>query len=123
MYAPGASDDLRARGLYEVHRSRSGVVYRWSMPQAFFHPPPGAHQLQLKVRSIASTPQTVTLLVGGRTVESVTLRDQSWVTLSPNLQPATDGPLWVEMRVDPSWRPPGTARPLGVQTRDLKWNP
>jgi hypothetical protein len=123
LYAPGASEDLRARGLYEVHRSRSGAVYRWSMPQAFFHAPSDARQFELKIRSIAPTPQTVTLLAGEREVDTLTLRDQSWVTVTRDLPPENGGSRWVQLRVDPSWRPPGTARPLGVQTRDLKWNP
>ena len=31
----------RTRGLYELHRSRSGLEYRWSMPHVFFHAPAG----------------------------------------------------------------------------------
>ena len=123
LYAPNAPADMRARGLYELHRSRSGAAYRWSMPRAFFHVPPNMRSFLLKVRSIAPTPQTVTLSVDDRVIETVSLKDQSWETLAPRLPASTDGPRWVEMRIDPPWRAPGSSRPLGVQTRDLQWAP
>ncbi len=119
LYSPNASADARTRGLYETHRSRSGVVYRWSMPQAFFDVPADAGWFEVSVRSIASTPQTVTLVDRDRVLDKVTLHDQSWVTLK---QPRPTGARWIEMRVDPPWRPRGTGRLLGVQTRDVKWS-
>jgi hypothetical protein len=123
LYAPNAPADMRARGLYELHRSRSGAVYRWSMPHAFFHAPQNMRSFQLKVRSIASMPQTVSLLVGDRVIDTAPLTDQSWTTLAARLPASTGGPLWVEMRVDPPWRAPTGGRMLGVQTRDVQWTP
>ncbi len=55
LYSPNASADARIRGLYETHRSRSGVVYRWSMPQAFLDVPADAGWFEVSVRSIAPT--------------------------------------------------------------------
>ena len=124
IYAPDASTDARARGLYETHRSRTGVAYRWSSARAFFHAPPDARGMQLQVRSIAPTPQTATLSIGGRELARVTLSDQSWVTLKTPLPKAADAEsAWVELRVDPTWRPRGETRDLGVQTRELSWTP
>lgn len=122
LYAPGGSDEARIRGLRETHRSRTGQVYRWSLPQAYFHPPPGARSFEITVRSIASTPQTVTVSVAGRVLEKVILSDQSWVTVKKPLPPAeTAADAWVDLRVDPPWRPGNSGRMLGVQTRDIKW--
>ena len=44
IYEPTAGEAARTRGLYEVHRSRSGLEYRWSMPDVFLHVP-AAHAL------------------------------------------------------------------------------
>lgn len=123
LYTPDASAEMRARGLYELHRSRSGTVYRWSMPQAFFHAPPNMRSFEVKVRSIAPMPQTVTLTAGDRVLETVALKDQSWTTLSSRLPGPDGGAQWIDMRVDPPWRAPGGGRVLGVQTRDLRWTP
>lgn len=124
IYSPEATEDARLRGLYDSQRSRSGVEYRWSMPQAFLQAPAGARGFEMKIRSIAPTPQTVTLAFADRELAKVTLTDQSWVTLKHPL-PATADPnlRWVQLRVDPSWRPRGERRTLGVQTRDLNWAP
>ena len=123
VYSPNAGPEARTRGLYETHRSRSGAVYRWSMPQAFFDVPPDARWFEVSVRSIAPTPQTVTLLSGDHVVDAVTLRDQSWVTLKKPLPPPQPaGARWIEMRVEPPWRPRGTRRMLGVQTREVRWS-
>lgn len=124
IYEPGANEESRTRGLYEVHRSRSGPDYRWSMPDVFFHLPPRAGTFELKVRSIAPDPQTVTVSVGDQVLGALTLTDQSWVTLSHALPlPPRPDAHWVHVNVTPSWRPRGTARRLGVQTRDVIFRP
>ena len=80
--------------------------------------------MQLQVRSIAPTPQTVTLSIADREVAKVTLSDQSWMTLrQPLPKDASGDATWVELRVDPTWRPRGETRQLGVQTRELIWTP
>jgi hypothetical protein len=124
IYSPEATDEARLRGLYDLQRSRSGVEYRWSMPQAFLHVPPDARAFEIKIRSIAPTPQTVTVAYGDREIDKRTLADQSWVTLRHALPAsATPDMRWVHLTVDPPWRPRGERRTLGVQTRDLKWEP
>jgi hypothetical protein len=124
IYPPEANADGRTRGLYEVQRSRSGVVYRWSSPHAFFHGLAEARRFEITIRSIAPAPQVVTVVAGGRVLDTTTLADQSWVTLKyAPPPPSSPGTNWIELHVDPPWRPRGEARLLGVQTRDAKWTP
>jgi hypothetical protein len=66
----------------------------------------------------------VTFAAAGRVPDTVTLRDQSWVTVKhPLPPPSTPATNWLELHVDPPWRPRGEARMLGVQTRDIKFGP
>jgi len=124
LYPPDAGDGNRMRGMHEVQRSRSGVQYRWSSPHGFFHAPPQARVFEIAIRSIAPTPQTVTFVAAGRVLNTITLSDQAWVTVKGALPaPATPATNWLEVHVDPPWRPRGEARLLGVQTRDLKFGP
>jgi hypothetical protein len=124
IYEPGSGDALRTRGLYELHRSRSGVQYRWSMPNAFFHLSPSTRSFEMKIRSIAPKPQTVTISAGDQVLGKVTLADQAWVPIKYTL-PAPQNPAvhWVHVNVDPPWRMPGTTPLLGVQTRDVIFGP
>jgi arylsulfatase A-like enzyme len=124
IYEPGAGEALRTRGLYEVHRSRSGLEYRWSMPHIFLHVPAGARSFEMKVRSVAPKPQTVTVSGGDQVLGTVTLADQSWVTIKHTLPPPQNpAAYWVHVHADPSWRAPGAPRVLGVQTRDIIFAP
>ncbi len=123
IYAPeGTTEEVRTRGVYDTHRSRSGLTYRWTAPVAFFHAPPNARGLEMKIRSIAPMPQAVKFRAGDRVLDTVTLKDQEWVTVRQNLPPAeSPAARWVELRVDPAWTPRGEARTLGVQARDIAW--
>jgi hypothetical protein len=124
LYPPDVDADKRTRGVHEVQRSRTGVVYRWSSAHSFFHAPPQARAFEIAIRSIAPKPQTVTFAAAGRVLDTVTLRDHSWVTVKRALPPPpTPATNWLEIHVDPPWRPRGEARQLGVQTRDLKFGP
>lgn len=124
LYPPDADADKRIRGVHEVQRSRSGLVYRWSSPNSFFHAPSEARGFEVAIRSIAPKPQVVTFVAGSTVVDTVTLTDQSWVSVKRALPaPGTAATNWLEVRVDPPWRPRGEARMLGVQLRDLKWRP
>jgi hypothetical protein len=122
IFSPEASPDARFRGLYDTQRSHSGFDYRWSMPDAFFEVPPDARSFEVRIRSIAPKPQTATLLLGDRELVTVTLADQAWVKLEQAVPaPANSDVRWVHLRVEPSWRPRGDGRTLGVQTRDITW--
>jgi hypothetical protein len=124
IYEPTAGEAARTRGLYQVHRSRSGLEYRWSMPDIFFHVPAGARSFEMTIRSVAPKPQTVTVSAGDQVLGKVTLDSQSWVTVKHALPPpANPAAHWLELHVDPPWRPRGEARRLGVQTRDLIFTP
>ena len=124
IYAPTAGDASHTRGLYELHRSRSGLEYRWSMPDVFFHVPPRTRAFEMKIRSIAPQPETVTVSAGDQVLGKVTLTDQSWVTIKYALPPPQNPVAhWVHVNVDPPWRAKGTIRTLGVQTRDIIFSP
>jgi Sulfatase len=120
VYEPGSGEAKRTRGLYEVHHSRAGVDYRWSMPNIFFHVPATARSFEMKIRSVAPKPQTATISAGDQVLLHVTLADQSWVTIKHALPaPLRPDANWVHVNVDPSWRAAGSTRQLGVQTRDI----
>jgi hypothetical protein len=88
------------------------------------HAPPSARGFEITFRSIAPQPQTVTIKHNGRTLDTITLEDQNWVTVRHPIPPSPEASAqWVEMFVDPPWRPRGTLRRLGVMTRDVKWTP
>ena len=120
IYEPAAGDSARNRGLYEAHKSRAGVDYQWSMSNIFVHVPASTRTFEMKVRSVAPKPQTVTVFAADQVLGKVALKDQSWVTLKYTLPaPPIPAANWVQVNVDPSWRAPGTTRVLGVQTRDI----
>jgi hypothetical protein len=124
LYAPDADAKPRLRGLFDQQRNSRGVVYRWSAPHVFLHAPPTARGFEITIRSIAPQPQTVTFRMGTHVLETVTLKDQEWVTLRHQLEPGEEpSGQWIEMNVDPSWRPRHEGRRLGVMTRDIKWMP
>jgi hypothetical protein len=124
IYEPTAGEALRTRGLYEVHRSRSGLEYRWSGPHVFLHLPAGTRSFEMKVRSVAPKPQTVTVSAGDQVLGTVTLADQSWVTIKHTLPPPQNPAAhWVHIHADPPWRASGSTRLLGVQTRDIIFIP
>ena len=122
VYAPGTDVSARARGLEDPHRSRTGVVYRWSDPTFFLHAPPGARGFEMAVRSIAPMPQEITVRVGSEIIDRVKLTRQQWTTLRHSVPQGSESGLWVEFRVDPAWRPNRRGRlERGIQTRDLTW--
>jgi hypothetical protein len=123
IYRPGADEALRARGLQEPHRSSSGVVYRWSEPQAFLHAPADAGALELTVRTIATPPQKIAVSVEGALVDEMALPAHEWRTLRYTLpsSAARRSGQWIGLKVDPPWRPRRGSRWLGVQVRDVRW--
>ena len=80
--------------------------------------------MELTVRSVTPTPQTITVEIGGAVVDRLTLSDHEWHALRypvpPRAKNATSAE-WVVLRVDPPWRVRRDRRTFGVMTRDLKW--
>ena len=100
-------------------------MFRWSGPTSYLHVPAEAKGFEMGVRSSAPMPQTLTVEVRGKVIDTQKLTDQEWHTISYQLDPAaTNGKpdsQWVVLKIDPMWKPPRDGRQLGVMTRDLKW--
>ena len=122
IYAPGLDPGGRSRGFYRPERGGPGILFRWSTPLSFLHPPSGATAVEMKVRSVNPTPQTLTVEIRGKVVDRVTFDGDDWRTLKYDLPESKAGQSeWITMRVDPPWRVRGDPRRFGVMTRDLKW--
>ena len=124
IYAPKTAVESRSRGFYRPERGAPGETFRWSTPRAFLHQPPGAHGVELKVRSNADKPQTLTVELGGKVIDTRVLTDHEWHTLNYSIPPSKTAPAggeWLVMRVDPPWKVRGDRRTFGVMMRDLKW--
>lgn len=125
IYAPGIDAAGRSRGFHRPERGGPGQTFRWSGPLAYLHAPPDAKGVEIKVRSASPTAQTLTVEIGGKVIDTRTLTDHEWHSLSYELGPrgkdAAPESEWVMLRVDPVWRPRGDGRRLGVMTRDLNW--
>jgi Sulfatase len=126
IYSPGTPPEGRSRGFYKPERGAPGHIVRWTSPLAFLHRPAGARGFELKVRSSADTPQTITIEMRGQVIDKKTLSSHEWHTLNYSLPPPTgapDGGEWITLRVDPPFKVPRDRRIFGVMTRDLKWIP
>ena len=124
IYAPKTTVEQRSRGFYRAERGGPGEMFRWSAPLAHLHKPADAKGVELKVRSSADRPQTLTVEVRGKVIDKRVLSDHDWHSLSYPLPPSPDtspGGEWVLLRVDPPWKVRGDRRIFGVMTRDLKW--
>jgi Sulfatase len=124
IYAPDTPPEARSRGFYRPERGAPGEVLRWSTPTGFLHQPPDARGVELKVRSASDKPQTLTVELRGKIIDTRVLSDHDWHTLSYSIPPSKSTPAsgeWLVLRVDPPWKVRGDRRTLGVMTRDLKW--
>jgi hypothetical protein len=124
IYAPNTPVEFRTRGFYRPERGTPGETFRWSTPRAFLHQPPGARGVELKVRSNADKPQTLTVELRGKVIDKRVLDNHEWHTLSYSIPPSTSTPAggeWLVLRIDPPWRVRRDRRIFGVMTRDLKW--
>jgi hypothetical protein len=80
--------------------------------------------VDLKVRSNADKPQTLTVELSGKVIDTRVLSDHDWHTLNYSIPPSESAPAggeWLVLRIDPAWRVRGDRRTFGVMTRDLKW--
>lgn len=124
IYAPKTTPEGRSRGFYRPERGAPGESFRWSGPLAFLHQPPDARGVELKVKSNATHPQTLTVELRGRVIDTRVLDNNDWHTLSYTIPPSSTtapGGEWLVMRIDPPWKVRGDRRIFGVMTRDLKW--
>jgi hypothetical protein len=124
IYAPKTTPEGRSRGFYRPERNGAGQTFRWSTPLAFLHRPPDARGVELKVRSNADKPQTLTVEMLGKVVDKRVLTDKDWHALNYSLPPSstpTPGGEWLVLRIEPAWKVRGDRRTFGVMTRDLKW--
>lgn len=124
IYGPKTTAEGRSRGFYRPERGGPGETIRWSMPLALLHQPADAKGVELKVRSSADRPQTLTVEMRGKVIDTRVLSDNNWHALSYTIPPSSSTPPggeWVVLRVDPPWRVRGDRRVFGVMTRDLKW--
>ncbi len=124
IYAPQTTPEGRSRGFYRPERGGPGEMFRWSLPLALLHQPPDARGVELKVRSAANHPQTLTVEMRGKVIDKRVLSDNEWYSLSYSIPPSASTPPggeWLVLRVDPPWKVRGDRRVFGVMTRDLKW--
>jgi Sulfatase len=125
IYGPkNTTAEGRSRGFYRAERGGPGEMFRWSSPLALLHKPADAKGVELKVRSSADRPQTLTVEMGGKVIDKRVLSDNDWHSLSYSIPPSPGAPPggeWVMLRVDPPWKVRGDRRTFGVMTRDLKW--
>jgi hypothetical protein len=124
IYAPKTTAEGRSRGFYRPERGAPGETFRWSTPLAYLHKPADARGVELKVRSNADKPQTLTVELRGTVIDKQVLSDNDWRTLSYSIPPSKSAPPggeWLVLRIDPAWKVRGDRRIFGVMTRDLKW--
>ena len=107
IYAPETTPEGRSRGFYRPERGAPGQIFRWSGPRAFLHQPPDARGVELKVRSASDKPQTLTVEMRGKVIDTQVLRDNEWHALSYSIPPSNSTPVggeWLVLRVDPPWK-------------------
>ena len=125
IYAPHLkTPEGRSRAFYRPERGAPGQIFRWSMPVAFLHTPFDARGVELKVRSVADKPQTLTVEIRGKVIDNRVLADHEWHTLTYTIPPSASTPVngeWITLTVEPVWRVSRDRRLFGVMTRDLKW--
>jgi hypothetical protein len=124
IYAPKTTAEGRSRGFYRPERGSQGQTFRWSSPRAFLHQPPDARRVELTVRSASDQPQTLTVELRGKVIDTRVLSDQEWHTLTYSIPESSSAPAggeWLVLRVDPPWKVRGDRRVFGVMTRDLQW--
>jgi O-antigen ligase len=112
-------------GVHDVEMAGDGTSYRWTAARATIHVPREATTLVLPLRSLAPTPQTVTVLRDGRMVDRVSLTDHAWHELRYVLPVDRSDERYYRFDLDvhPTWRPPSDPRDLGVMLGAYRWTP
>jgi hypothetical protein len=112
--------DRAGARLLAPQRDGDGAFYQWSGASAFLTVPLQATRFSAEIRSTAPFPQTVELRFDDRVVDRVVLREPIWRPIRYG------GRVWIlprriELRVWPTWQPPGDGRRLGVMVRQIDW--
>ena len=121
------AEDAPRRTLARILSSRarrSRPDFQVELTDGFLHQPPDARGVELKVRSASDKPQTLTVEMRGKMIDTQVLSDHEWHSLSYSIPPSKSTPAggeWLVLRVNPPWKVRGDRRTLGVMTRDLKW--
>ena len=123
LYAPTA-DEARVRAVCTRSSGAALVSITAGAARRLLSRSAEHAAFEVKVRSIAPKPQTVTLCLRPIVVDTVTLSDQSWVTVKHAMPaPARPATHWLHCTSIHLGGPRGDARTLGVQTRDIIFTP
>ena len=108
-------------GLHDEERGPGETRFRWSTEWSAWPVPAGATTYSLQVRLLAPFAQQLEVdgCRGART--HIALRDHAWHTVDGRLEGCAAGGH-LQLRVSPSWRPPGDGRLLGVMTADVRFH-
>jgi hypothetical protein len=87
--------------------------------------PATAQVVSFDLRSIAPFPQTVQIWHDGRVIDQRSTRGDEWFSLryAPLRSVAGKRFRRFEIRVEPTWTPPGDPRELGVMVSNVTWSP
>lgn len=119
---PGPERLLRAgtvTGLHGEERGPDNGPFRWSTEWSTWPVPAGVTAYSLQVRSLAPFPQRVEVKACGGVGTRVALSDHNWHAVD-GLVDGCPGGGHLQLRVSPSWRPPGDRRLLGVMTAGVR---
>ena len=117
-------------GFYEWEGPAGTPRTRWASPSAAFFVPPSTAEVDIPLAtplfsSRRSTPPVVSIAIGGRIFNRLTLTSDAWTTVRLRLPP-TDHRDWrrIDIVAQPPWSPAELlggpdSRVLGVQMRDV----
>ena len=120
IHDPESALEDRARGLFGSERDGRGRLFRWSGVHSTWYGPPDAGSFEIQIRSISPTPQMVSFSIGSNVVSQLMLDNHAWhtVRMPLPLERSNANSVHVHMLVEPTWRPEGESRRLGVMTRE-----
>jgi O-antigen ligase len=113
-------------GFYAEERDTRGESFRWTGSDAAFHVPAGSRAFVVRVRRLAPFAQRLVVVHDGRTIDEIDLPEGAWHTLrylTPRSAPPGTRFHRIDLRVAPTWHPPGDGRELGVMVGDVRAEP
>lgn len=116
LYAVSALRRREARphykeGFFPIERD-GRVRYRWTGPSALLDVMSSQGDLDVRLRAVAPTAQTVTLRSSGIMINEITLQQGGWAQMEYH---PPEGTSRLTLDVTPPWRPLNDFRTLGVQ--------